>query len=269
MKLQFPLITSKPTATFAVMTKDLVDALLALNTKNRKKRETLVNIYRRSIGQGLWVATNQGIGVAASGFLIDGQHRLEALRASGYPAVTMLVVTGLSNEAMAAVDNGGNRTAQDYLQLLFDTKVSNQVAAILRTCMTAEDNFMSHPKYAPQEYAAALEKLGQSVNAIVSVELAHRLPAAALAALVDAHHKGYSTEAVSFTKALITGEMLQRDNPALVLRNWLASHKGGGESIMVERYRKTNRALQAWIDQRPISRLYRTKAPLTRALEAA
>ena len=26
MKLQFPLITSKPTATFAVMTKDLVDA---------------------------------------------------------------------------------------------------------------------------------------------------------------------------------------------------------------------------------------------------
>jgi hypothetical protein len=96
------------------------------------------------------------------------------------------------------------------------------------------------------------------------------MPAAVVAALVDAHHKGYQSEVEAFTKALATGEMLERDNPALVLRNWIANTRGNGGAItLMERYRKTTRALQAWIDQRPLSKLYRTKAPLAGAQRCA
>lgn len=262
-----PLITKKPTATFVTMTQELVDALLALNTKNRNQRPLIISTYKRAVEGNLWVPTNQGIGVAASGFLVDGQHRLEALREAGYPPVLMLVVTGLPDEAMAAVDGGTNRTARDYMQFMFDTKVSALVSAVLRTSMQARDEF-SPIKYQPQEYAAHLEKLGNSISDIMKLEHVQRIPAAVVAALVDAHDKGYQSEVEAFTKALATGEMLERDNPALVLRNWIANTKGnGGQATMVERYRKTTRALAAWIDQRPLAKLYRTKAPLAAAQE--
>lgn len=174
----------------------------------------------------------------------------------------MLVVTGLPDEAMAAVDGGSNRTARDYLQFMFDTKVSAFVSAVLRTSMMARDEFPA-VKYQPQEYAAHLEMLGGSLAEIMKLEHVGKLPAAVVAALVDAHTKGYQSEVEAFGRALTTGEMLERDNPALVLRNWIANTKGnGGATTLIERYRKTTRALQAWIDQRPLSKLYRTKAPL-------
>ena len=261
------LITKKPAAAFVTMTREIVDALLALNTKNRNQRPLIVNTYQRAVESNLWVPTNQGIGVAASGFLVDGQHRLEALRAAGYPPVLMLVVTGLPDEAMAAVDGGTNRTARDYMQFMFDTKVSAFVSALLRTSMLARDEF-APIKYQPQEYAAHLEKLGDSITEIMKLEHVGKMPAAVVAALVDAHHKGYQSEVEAFSKALATGEMLERDNPALVLRNWIANTKGnGGATTLIERYRKTTRALQAWIDQRPLGKLYRTKAPLAVAQE--
>ena len=266
--MSIQLITDKPTASFVMMTRDIVEALLALNTKNRNRRTQVVNNYQRALECNLWVPTNQGIGVSASGFLIDGQHRLEALRIAGYPPVTMLIATGLPDEAMAAVDGGANRTPRDYMQFLFDTKVSSFVSALLRTSMLAIDEFSPKMKYQPQEYALHLEKIGDSISQIVKLEHVGKLPASVVAALVDAHHKGYQKEAEDFSKALATGEMLERNNPALVLRNWIVSTKGnGGQGMMIERYRKTTRALQAWIEQRPLGKLYRTKAPLAAALE--
>lgn len=261
------LIAKKPTATFVTMTRELVDALLVLNTKNRCQRPEIIKSYRRAMDNNFWVTTNQGIGVAASGFLVDGQHRLEALRAAGYPPVQMLVVTGLPDEAMAAVDGGRNRSPRDYLQLLFDTKISSTVSAILRTSMIARDDF-AVTKYSPQEFAEHFEKMGDSIAKIMKLATASRLPAAVAAALVDAHRKGYHAETEAFATALLTGEMLERDNPALLLRNWISNNHGSGGSIILkERYSKTTRALQAWIDRRPLGKLYSSKTPMAEALD--
>lgn len=261
------LITLQPSAQFVLMTKPLVDALLAMNTRNRNLRQSVVATYKRTIEKNLWLPTNQGIGVSISGFLIDGQHRLEALREAGYPKVTMLVVTGLADETMAAVDGGVNRNARDYLQFMFDTKVSAFVSATLRTSMLAAVGFPLI-KYQPQEYAEHLEKLGGSISELLKLERISKLPAAVFAAIVDTHSNGYQSESIEFAKALLTGEMLAKDNPALVLRNWLATSNGsGGNTAMVERYKKTTRAIQAWIEQRPLAKLYRSKTTLREALE--
>lgn len=263
------LIYRSPTSLFAVMTKDLVDDLLSLNTRNRNLLPDTVDFYRRAIEAGHWVVTGEGISVSASGFLINGQHRLHALRAAGYPPITMLLVLGLTDEALGAVDTGKNRSARDYLQLMFDVKVSNFVAALLRTSMTASRSF-TPGKFLPQEYAQNLEELGPSIARLLEIEGLGRMPAAVVAPLVDAHHKGYQEETLTFAQALASGEMLERDNPALVLRNWIANNKGpGGQSVLTERYRKTTGALQAWIDRRPLTKLYRRKTLLANAVKEA
>ena len=268
MKLPI-LITAQPAATFVTMSVPLVEGLLRLNTRNRTQRPQAIENYRRAIQNGLWVPTNQGIGVSAGGFLIDGQHRLEALRAEDYPPVTMLLVTGLHDDAMAAVDAGANRSPRDYLQFMFNKTVSALVSAMLRTSLLARDGF-SVQKYQPQEYAAHLDLMGDSIYALMAVERSGKLPASVLAAMADAHMKGYQDEVISFARAVTTGEMLERDNPALVLRNWIASSgANGGATIMTERYNKTTSALRAWIDKRPLGKLYRRRTPLLEAQQQA
>ena len=257
-----PIITKTLQASFVIMEPLIVDDLLALNIKNRNIRESVVETYARALLNGFWVPTNQGIGVSASGFLVDGQHRLEALKAAGYPEITMLLVTGLPDDAVAAVDAGSNRKPRDYLKFMFETSVSAFVSAILRTSMLARVGF-AMVKFQPQEYASTFETLGESISEIIKLENTKKLPAAVVAALVDAHAKGYQSEVEQFTKALATGEMLEKDNPALVLRNWIANSRGTGGAIrMTERYRKTTRALQAWVDQKPLGRLYAKKYEL-------
>ena len=266
MKPQFELVTGGLSARFVTMWPDLVDALLALNTRNRNQRPLVVQTYERALRLGLWIPTNQGIGVSASGFLIDGQHRLEALRAAGYPVVTMLLVTGLPDAAMGAVDAGANRSPRDYLQFMFDTKVSSLVPAVLRASMLARDRFQTGAKYQPHEYAEHLEAIGDGISELLKIEFAWRLNASVLAALVDAYMRGHADDVIAFTKALTTGAMLERDNPALLLRNWLSTSKNqGGNTRLTERYRKTTRALEIWITGRPITKLYRTKEQIAPA----
>lgn len=260
-KAHMSFITKSKTAKFMTMTRPVVDGLLALNIRNRAVRPKVVADYRRIIQRGMWKPTNQGVAVTASGFLADGQHRLLALQAEGYPAVVMLVVTGLDDDVTAAIDNGTNRNARDYLQFMFDTKVSNTVGAILRASMMERDG-RSVRKYTPYEYAARLDEIGSDIGAVLNVESTSKLPAAVLAALVDAHANGRHDEVIAFSTALATGAMLERDNPALVLRNWIAASRGngGGEPMAEARYRKTTAALQAWIDGKKVTRLHGAKA---------
>jgi hypothetical protein len=49
---------------------------------------------------------------------------------------------------------------------------------------------------------------------------------------------------------------------------WISNNHGSGGSIILkERYSKTTRALQAWIDRRPLGKLYSSKTPMAEALD--
>lgn len=260
MNAKVLIVSKTPQASFVLLTPTLVDSLLAINEANRKVRLQKVEHYRRQIQRNEWVLTNQGIGVSASGFLVDGQHRLLALKAEGYPPITMLLVTGLPDQAIAAVDTGANRNARDYLALLFKTNLSNTVTAVLRTSMMADLGFVGSPTFTPTEYASKFEQIGDSINAVFGVSRAGRVNSGVLAALVDAHYKGYHEETLAFTEAFTSGEMLEKGNPALTFRNWLnAAPKRGGNAGVIELYRKTCAALQAWIDGRTVTKIYRKR----------
>jgi hypothetical protein len=258
MRPSFELITKKPRCEIVLLTKELVDALLALNTKNRRFRPSVARNYERLLDR--WLVTNQGIGVSASGHLTDGQHRLVAIKEAGYPEVEMLIVTGLSDEAAAAVDVGSNRNAGDYLHFLFNEKVSLLTTAILRTLMLAERKW-SPAKFMPQEYADAFENFAPNISAVMDVANTYRLPAAVLASLVHGHWKGHEELIVDFTRAVSSGEMLEKNHPALVLRNWIVHTKGhSGQNTTVDRFEKTNAAFLAFCESRSISKLYPRKS---------
>lgn len=253
------LVSEKMQCAIVTATQPLVDALLALNTHNRAVQKRMVLYYRSIIKRGNWVPTNQGIGVSSAGALIDGQHRLLAIRAEGYPPVSFVLVVGLSDAALAAVDTGASRSAKDILQLMFNTQLSSKVAATLRTILCAGNNWDTR-KYDPMEYADALELYGRQLDAILKIAGARELATPILAALTLAH-LGNESAVEQFTASVVSGVMLEKDDPALLLRNWIAANKGAlGLTGARLRFEKASRAVQAHIDGQKMTRLFRGRA---------
>lgn len=92
------------------------EELLEQNAVNRKLRPRLVECYAEDMVEGLWNPTGEAIKISRTGRLLDGQHRLSAIIASG-KTVELLVVTGLPDETQKLMDQGAARTANDALAL--------------------------------------------------------------------------------------------------------------------------------------------------------
>ena len=55
-----------------------------LNPENqRRQSQSVVESYARAMRAGQWLLTHQGIAIDTNGELVDGQHRLSAIVASG------------------------------------------------------------------------------------------------------------------------------------------------------------------------------------------
>lgn len=106
------------------------------NFRNRPMKEDVVAAYARDMRNGQWVATHQGIAFNERDELIDGQHRLKAVVASGC-AVRMMVTFGLPSviegremTTMDAVDRGRTRSVADQLVIQHGFKHGALVAAV-------------------------------------------------------------------------------------------------------------------------------------------
>lgn len=95
------------------------EALLKLNTDNRKIRPGRVKYYARVMKQNGWVLTHQGIAFSEDGVGLDLQHRLLAVIQSGVD-IKVMVVEGLSKEAFAAIDQMERRSVADALKMRQD-----------------------------------------------------------------------------------------------------------------------------------------------------
>ena len=98
------------------ITPELAAEYLSKNIKNRSIRKQVVEAYAREIKRGTFVLTHQGIAFDENGQLIDGQHRLMAIAASGTP-VKMVVSRGVVPTALTVVDRGASRTIRDVITL--------------------------------------------------------------------------------------------------------------------------------------------------------
>lgn len=99
------------------VTPQLAAAWLAKNEVNRPIRDRKVTEYASDMAAGRWQSVGDTLRFARNGRLLDGQHRLSAVVASG-ATVEFIVVKGLANEAQGDMDTGAKRSASDALALL-------------------------------------------------------------------------------------------------------------------------------------------------------
>lgn len=99
-----------------LVTPEYAEQLLHRNTNNRALRPSRVKEFVQIIKNDEWRVTHQGVALDEQGVLVDGQHRLQAIKNAGKP-VEMLVTEGLTPDARLAIDTHAKRTYSDVLSV--------------------------------------------------------------------------------------------------------------------------------------------------------
>ena len=97
-----------------LVTPALAIALLSRNPNNRPLSKCNLEFLKSELKSGQWKLTHQGIAIAQDGSLIDGQHRLQAIKETGISA-ELLVTEGIDGEVFSVLDTGKKRSGKDVL----------------------------------------------------------------------------------------------------------------------------------------------------------
>ena len=175
------------------ITPDLASAMLRHNTRNRKMRARGLDRMVRSMTNGLWMFTHQGIAFDWNDDLLDGQHRLQAIVKSDR-GQWMIVVHDLNPDIMPVIDGVQKRGAGDALRWAGFTN-ANDLAAMAKIVISFDGGVMKTSTSArlldipAEEILEWAEMNGES--ATDAVTLARRIydakyPTPSLAALASA-----------------------------------------------------------------------------------
>jgi hypothetical protein len=217
------------------------------NNHNRPLNRERVRLYTRELQEGRWKQTHQGIALAEDGTLLDGQHRLAAIRESGIP-VAMPVGYGLDADAQRTMDQGRGRTLGDTLTAEGMPK-GKRVGAIARTILTLTKG-IKHPS-TTEGYGFAYEHLDVLER---YATLSDRYSAAVAAAFAHAELKGLNGVRQAADRL---ADLLWTDegDPMRALKKALDSMKGEGTGAksMAVRFWTTYNTLRAVDAGRPLT----------------
>lgn len=107
---------------------DMAMQWLDQNTHNRPIRATQVRYFERLLKTDKAATTHQGVAFDETGKLLDGQHRLTAIRNTGIPW-TMWVAFDCHADDFNKIDVGAKRTIADRLHI-HGRKNASHVAAV-------------------------------------------------------------------------------------------------------------------------------------------
>lgn len=136
---------ARPIAKVIFVTPETAQRWLDRNPKNRNVRPLIVKKYARDMAAGNWHLTGDSVKFSPDGDLLDGQHRLEAIVASG-ATVPTFVVRGIHADAQRAMDTGRARTASDALRIRGDQNTA-PLAAAARVALGIEADLPDPGKY--------------------------------------------------------------------------------------------------------------------------
>lgn len=107
---------AKVSVSTVIVTPEIATRWLASNTFNRKLRPAKVARYASDMAAGRWTVDASMICFDTQGRLMNGQHRLHAIVASG-ASIPFVVMRNTPDEAMATMDTGALRTGGDFFGL--------------------------------------------------------------------------------------------------------------------------------------------------------
>jgi hypothetical protein len=203
------------------------------NRENRTIRKARVESYAEQMKRGQWQITGDPVRFDPQGRLLDGQHRLLALIASGLKHLEMVVIRDVPTESFKVLDSGLGRSYGDALgsdvhgavqvaaacRLLYcvelggDPRNNRDMAVITRT--DAADYFRIHEPV--------------MVTAVKRADAVYRHFAGgnktALCGLIVLGWQADDALMNEFLESLVTGANLGLGDPRLALRNWLSNDR--------------------------------------------
>lgn len=132
------------------VTPRIAEEWLGKNESNRNLRPTRVAQLVRDMRAGNFALTGDSIKFDWSGNLIDGQHRLTAVRDSGI-TIEVLVVRGLAPTVRAVIDTGAKRSAGDALRMAGKNAATRSMAATIRLLLAIREGSLVRAGDAPRE----------------------------------------------------------------------------------------------------------------------
>ena len=215
------------------LTPALARVLLHRNPENRKISASVVENYARDMRNGGWAFNGEPIIVSCDGKLNDGQHRCEAVLASGV-TITALLVIGPERATRLTVDQGKTRMTGDYLGMNGHTDAIALAAAGNYIWQHANHGFISQSQaFRPTktELLAFVESHPNIADALARVPAKGSDAVGGRSILAFAYWQFYQAcgdhHIVSlFMDALIKGSNLIPRSPILYARNRLMTERG-------------------------------------------
>lgn len=243
------LISSYPTASFVTASRALVEALLKMNTRNRKVKEREIIEMTKDMQAGRFLPTGSGVSVSSCGVLLDGQNRLLAMRRAGYPPVKFVLATGLSLDSQLVIDRGAKRTLADSLQMYMNITISTRMVALARALhehsatVSKDASFGLSRPLSDSEVAIFLSGNSDLTFTVLAESGAVRTSVAA-ALYVYAYHE--KDKALEFCRQVCKGANLEESAPAFRLRNSIEKMRNANTaSARLELFRLTVSAICA------------------------
>ncbi|MFJ8229592.1 hypothetical protein ACIQ9E_06460 [Streptomyces sp. NPDC094448] len=264
--------TQGPPLSSSIMdiTPSIATEMISRNYGNRPLDKGRVTHLREAIHRGEWLVSHQGIAFSGSwsnSRLLDGQHRLEAIRISGQ-TVPVLVFENVPPETFSVMDTGRSRTASSILSIQGEQDASLLAAAIRHIYL-----FQSMPDTEWKGHSSRLTNsqvlkfLKENREAVVQACGIARLmskerliiPTAAAVGYYTTREASPGVDQEPWVEGVTTGADLSPGDPRLALRNALIS-LGTGTS---GRRRSDSRgqlglylkAWNAWVLQKPVKQL--------------
>lgn len=216
---------------------------------NRRLNPQVVSRYAKAMKAGKWQLTGEAIKFGKSGYLLDGQHRLNAIIESG-ATIRTLVIYGVADPAQDVMDTNRVRRASDVLAIRGYANVT-MVAAAVRVLIGLEngtlkmagaarspgnDEVLAYVQAHPDVLDCA--ELSNKGRARLLVTPSVYLAAHVLMSRVDA-------DAASEFHALFTsGAGLEKRDPIFAVRDRLLYCQAKREKLSI--YVQLSAVLRAW-----------------------
>ena len=164
------------------VTPGIAEAFLYYNhPNNRSLKENDVKKYIREMENGRWLMTGETIVFSSHGYLIDGQNRLKAIVESG-KGQRMLVVRGVSDDAIRLINSGVPRTLRDQFMISGKTDAiytNKKSTALVRLLALDTGIISSRDKQSVSEVEQLIDKYSNLCRFVIAFNGKGALPSVA------------------------------------------------------------------------------------------
>ncbi len=241
--------------------------LTHLYDRQRKVNWSWVDQLARTITEDRWQVTPDPVIFDTDHKLRNAMHRCEAIVKAG-KAVWMKVITGASDALFRVLDTGRTRSAYDLSTILGYDFTPDQIAladAMIEGISKNRQSRRTLSKVAKLEFAETHRAAIEFATASFGNHAKGLCTKTVKAPVARAWYTQDRARLAEFGKVLLTNEATdaKEDSGATRLNNWiLRTLATGGRLDQSQVYRKTSRALQAFLAREAVTALREVREEL-------